>query len=127
MHAVFVDFKKAFNKINHIYLIKILNDLKMPTDLLNIVNNFLTNRKGFISYHKFNTDYFNIPAGVPQGYCLSPIPFGLFLIDIPKSKSKEKLAQFADDIVAWMVLKYLWENDLEDYVNRIVECNFFRA
>ena len=120
MHAVFIDFEN-FDKINHIYLIKKLHLLKMPTDLLNIVNNFLTNRNGFISYQKCNTEYFNIPAGVPQGSCLSPILFGLFVSDIPKPKGKEKLAQFADDIVAWMVLKYLWENNLEHYVNKIVD------
>ena len=84
-------------------------------------NDFTTNRKGFISYHKFNTDYFNIPAGDPQKSCLSPILFGMFVSDIPKPKGKEKLPQFTDDIVAWMLLKYLWENDLEYYVNRIVE------
>ena len=121
MHAVFIDFEKAFDKINHIYLIKTLDLLKMPTDLLNIVNNFLTNRNGFISYQKCKTEYFNILAGVPRGSCLSPILFGLFVSDIPKPKGKEKLAQFADDIVAWMVLKYLWENNLEHYVNKIVD------
>ena len=93
--------------------------------MLNIVNNFLINRKGFISYNKFNTEYFKIPAGVPQGSCLSPILFGLFVSDIPKPKGKEKLSQFADDIVAWMVLRYLWENDLEHYVNKIVEWCLF--
>ena len=30
MHAVFIDFEKAFDKINHVYLIKKLFDLKMP-------------------------------------------------------------------------------------------------
>ena len=121
MHAVFIDFEKAFDKINHIYLIKKLFDLKMPEDLLNITNSFLMDRKGFISYQKCTTSQFKIPAGVPQGSCLSPILFGLFVCDIPKPKGKEKLAQFADDIVAWMVLKYLWENNLEIYVNQIVD------
>ena len=121
MHAVFIDFEKAFDKINHVYLIKKLFDLKMPEDLLNITNSFLMDRKGFISYQKCTTSQFKIPAGVPQGSCLSPILFGLFVCDIPKPKGKEKLAQFADDIVAWMVLKYLWENNLEIYVNQIVD------
>ena len=63
----------------------------MPTDLLNIVNNFLIHRKGFISYHKFNNEYYKMPAGVPVGSCLSPILFGLFVSDIHKPKGKEKL------------------------------------
>lgn len=125
MHAVFIDFEKAFDKVNHVYLTKKLHDLNMPEDLLNIINSFLKNRKGFISYNKSKTEYFDIPAGVPQGSCLSPILFCLFVSDIPKPKGKEKLAQFADDIVAWAILKYLWENDLEKYVNTVVEWCLF--
>lgn len=43
MHAVFIDFEKAFNKVNHIYLIKKPHDLGMPEDLLNTTNKFLKN------------------------------------------------------------------------------------
>ena len=121
MHAVFIDFEKAFDKINHIYLIKKLEQLKMPTDLLNIINSFLTDRKGFISYEKCKTECFDIPAGVPQGSCLSSILFGLFVSDIPKPKGNVRLAQFADDIVVWLIFLYMWNKDLGIYVNEIFE------
>ena len=120
MHAVFIDFEKAFDKINHTYLIKKLKDLEIPTDLLNIIHNYLQNRKGFIHYKKFNSQLFDILAGVPQGSCLSPILFGLFVSDIPKPQNDVKLAQFADDIVAWLVFLSQWNKDLEKYVNKIV-------
>ena len=121
MHAAFIDFEKAFDKIIHIYLIKKLNDLKMPSDILNIIHNYLQNRKGFISYQKFNSDTFEIIAGVPQGSCLSPILFGLFVSDIPKPTGDVRLSQFADDIVAWLVFLYLWNNELEKYVNLLLK------
>ena len=121
MHAVFIDFKKAFYKINHIYLIKKVYDLKMPTDILNIIHNYLQNRKGFINYQKFNSETFEIKAGVPQGSCLSPILFGLFVSDIPQPTGYVRLSQFADDIVAWIVFLYLWNNELKKYVNILLK------
>ena len=60
MHAVFIDFEKAFDKINHIYLIKKLNNLKIPKELLNILHSFLKNRKGFINFQNFSSSIFII-------------------------------------------------------------------
>ena len=93
----------------------------MPIDLLNIVYSFLENRKGFIYHEKFKSSLFDILAGVPQGSCLSPILFCLFVSDIPKPKNNVKLSQFADDIVAWLVFRSMWNNDLEKYIDELLE------
>ena len=124
MHAVFVDFEKAFDKINHVYIIKKLKDLNIPTDILNILHSYLKNRKGFINYEQFKSATFDINAGVPQGSCLSPILFCLFVSDIPKPTGNVKLSQFADDIVIWLVFRHIWNNELEKYVNSVIDwCN----
>ena len=120
MHAVFIDFEKAFDKINHSYLLKKLHTLDIPSDLLNIIHSFLENRKGFINYSNFKSEIFDILAGVPQGSCLSPILFSLFVSDIPKPPGNIKLSQFADDIVVWLVFLYMWNNELEKYVNKLI-------
>ena len=54
MHAVSIDFEKAFNKISHFYLMKKLDTLNLPSHLLNVIHSFLENRKGFINYNNFN-------------------------------------------------------------------------
>ena len=124
MHAVFIDFEKAFDKINHIYLIKKLHNLKIPKDLLNILHSFLKNRKGFINFQNFSSSIFNINTGVPQGSCLSPILFCLFVSDIPKPTGNIKLSQFADDIVTWLMSLNNRGNELELYINIILKwCN----
>ena len=120
MHAVFIDFEKAFDKINHSYLLKKLHTLDIPSDLLNIIHSFLENRKGFINYGNFKSEIFDILAGVPQGSCLSPILFSLFVSDIPKPPGNIKLSQFADNIVVWFVFLYMWNNELEKYVNKLI-------
>ena len=46
--------------------------------------------------------------------------FSLFVSDIPKPKGNVILAQFADDIVVWLILLYMWNRDLEIYENKIL-------
>ena len=87
MAAVFIDFEKAFDTINHTYLLYKLNNLKLPKYLLNLIVSFLTDRSFFLK----------IKAGVPQGSYLSPIIFCLFVSDIP-TNDKCNLSQFADDL-----------------------------
>ena len=100
MSAVFIDFEKAFDTINHTYLLYKLNKLKLPKYLLNIIVSFLTDRSCSVNYNGSNSNSFNIKAGVPQGSCLSPILFCLFVSDIP-TNDKCNLSQFADDLAAW--------------------------
>ena len=49
-----------------------------------------------VKYNNSFSQKFNISAGVPQGSCLSPLLFNIYLSDIPKLISSE-LALFADD------------------------------
>ena len=65
-------------------------------------------------------EIFDILAGVPQGSCLSPILFSLFVSEIPKPPGGIKLSQFADDIAVWLVFLYMWNNELEKYVNLLI-------
>ena len=91
--SIFIDFEKAFDKVNHVYLLYKLNTLKIPKYLLHIITSFLTDRS-------LNALPFNIRAGVPQGSCHSPILFSLFFSDILIDSSCN-LSQFADDLATW--------------------------
>ena len=75
--SIFIDFEKAFDKVNHRYLLYKLNNMKLPKYLLNIIKSFLSNRKCFISFDPFNSDTFNINAGVPG---ILPITYSLFTV-----------------------------------------------
>ena len=121
IHAVFVDFEKAFDKINHSLLLFKLKSLNIPSYLLNILHSYLTNRTGFISYERFSSSTFNLKAGVPQGSCLSPILFSLFVSDIPKPTGNVKLSLFADDLACWE--KYLNGNSkkLQKYLDKVIK------
>ena len=48
--AAFIDFSKAFNKINHYLIITILSEMGVPGWVLKIVVGFLSERKLILRY-----------------------------------------------------------------------------
>lgn len=121
--VVLLDIEKAFDSIWHDGLIYKLIKLKLPTYLIRMIDAFIRNRN--FSVHVNNTKSSDVvmPAGLPQGTCLSPILYSLFIADIPKCKSTE-LALYADDTAAYtsakqsnVIIKRLAQalHDLEKY------------
>ena len=75
--AAMVDFRKAFNRQNHIILITLLGDMGVPGWLLNIVVGFLEERELILSYMGAKSGSKQMPGGGPQGTVL-----GMFLFII---------------------------------------------
>ena len=116
--SIFIDFEKAFDKININYLLFKFNNLEIPKYILNILYSYLDQRKAFVEVNKFQYSTFTIKGGVPQGSCLSPILFGLFVSDIPTSKSCD-LSQFANDLATWYVRNKKATKLFNDYITEI--------
>ena len=72
--ACMVDFAKAFNRINHNFIITKLSDMGVPAWLLKVVMGFLTNRRMIVKYGGKQSSTKYLPGGGPQGTLL-----GLFL------------------------------------------------
>ena len=65
-------------------------------DLINIINDFLTNRKQRVVLNGQCSSWVDIRAGVPQGSILGPLLFLIYVNDLPNGlKSGCKL--LADD------------------------------
>lgn len=94
--AVLLDVEKAFDKVWHKGLTYKLIQFKIPSQLINIINSFLSNRSFQIKNNSTLSTIRNIHAGVPQGSCLSPHLFLIYVNDIPTS-NRSKIALFADD------------------------------
>ena len=82
--SIFFDITAAFDKVWHSGLIHKLVEIKTPLYLVNIIVAFLTNRKFQIKVGDFVTGLNNITCGVPQGACLSPTLFSVFINDVPR-------------------------------------------
>ena len=95
--TVYLDFSKAFDKVDHHLLLKKLEAIGIKGKLLNWIKAFLSNRKQEVVVNGFKSFIFNVLSGVPQGSVLGPILFIIFINDIANSLYSSKLKSFADD------------------------------
>lgn len=94
--AILLDVEKAFDKVWHPGLIFKLIALGIPSQLINIIKSFLLQRSFVIKINDTTSSSKPIEAGVPQGSCLSPHLFALYVNDLPLSPNVN-VALFADD------------------------------
>ena len=88
--ALITDLSKAFDCLNHKLLIAKLNSYGFSHDSLNLILNYLTNRKQHTRIDTTLSNWRQIKVGVPQGSILGP--FSIYslmmffcLLNIPKS------------------------------------------
>ena len=79
MYCIFIDFKKAFDRVCHKGLFNILRKYGVPTKLINIIQNLYINAKSAVKVEDETTEWFSILIGVRQGCLLSPDLFNIFL------------------------------------------------
>ena len=73
--GTFLDISKAFDKVWHDGLIYKLKSYGVENKLLNLIQNYLTNRQQGVLLNERTSKWTNILAGVPQGSVLGPLFF----------------------------------------------------
>lgn len=96
--TAFLDIEKAFDRVWHNGLIYKLIKMEVPHQLLNTIKSFLTNRTFKVEIGDKSSTSRQIQAGVPQGSCLSPHLFSVYINDMPQHPNS-KTALFADDTI----------------------------
>ncbi|GFW31408.1 probable RNA-directed DNA polymerase from transposon X-element [Trichonephila clavipes] len=94
--GIFLDVKKAFDRMWHDGLIYKMIKLKFPTYLVKIIYNYLDNRTFNVKINSTSSSIRNIAAGTPQGSILSPALYNIFTSDFPTTPSVS-VCLFADD------------------------------
>ncbi len=101
--AIFFDFAKAFDLVDHIILLAKLSKM-LPSWLVSWIAAYLSNRKQRVVHDKKQTEWKDVLAGVIQGSVLGPILFLLFISDINNYiRSGVNLLKYADDILAYLL------------------------
>lgn len=93
---ILLDIEKAFDSIWHDGLIYKLIKMKLPSYLIHMINAFIRNRKFAVHVNRSTSDLIDIPAGLAQGTCISPILYAIFVADMPVADQTEA-AMYADD------------------------------
>ena len=93
---VFIDFKKAFDRVWHQGMFRILEHYNIPTKLLNLIKSLYSQAVSAVRVGTDISGWFRQAVGVRQGCVLSPDLFNLFLEHILRIA----LEEVGDGVVA---------------------------
>lgn len=95
--AVYTDFSKAFDKVNHALLIDKIGSYGVHGNLLRWVCSYLSNRSQLVAIKGYISSPVKIVSGIPQGSHLGPLLFIIFINDLV-SYLKCPTLLYADDL-----------------------------
>ena len=95
--VVYLDFAKAFDKVDYGVLLQKLKYVGISGSLLRWINSFLTGRKQRVCVEGVLSSPAPVVSGVPQGSALGPLLFLVHISDIDDDLQHVKAASFADD------------------------------
>ena len=131
-NSVFIDFRKAFDAVDHSVLLNKLNRIIGIRGFSHkLLTSYLTNRCQYVIIEDKCSSMKLIKRGVPQGSILGPLLFLVYINDLgADEKWQSKIIKYADDTVMIEKLntksddKTLFQNWTE--MNRL-DCNYTKT
>lgn len=96
--AIYTDFSKAFDKVDHSVLMEVLNNYNSELIPVNWLQSYLRGRYQYVKIGGVCSDKFPATSGVPQGSHLGPILFILLINDVKSCLKYCNCLMYADDM-----------------------------
>jgi len=114
--CTFFDYEKAYDKVWRDGLLLKMTKLDIPWKFLKYTRHFLSGRMTTVMVNGERSKKFRLNEGLPQGSCISPLLFLIFINDIDVELHPDTLVSlFADDTAIWVQI----EGDLEENRKRM--------
>ena len=95
--VVYLDFAKAFDKVDHEIILLKLRAIGVSGNLLKWLGSFLVGRKQAVAVEGYIGERKVVNSGVPQGSVLGPLLFLIHIADIDYLLAESTASSFADD------------------------------
>ena len=121
--AVYIDFSKAFNSVQHSTLVNKLKQLDITQGTLNWLISYLEGREQRTLVNSTYSAYLPVPQGVPQGSVLGPLLYIIYSNDIIHRIKCSGYTFYADDIVLYSKKKCIIQAglDLQSDLDRLAD------
>ena len=109
--VIYLDFAKAFDKVDHAILLKKLRKIAVRGALYRWIRAFLIDRKQAVVVEGAQSVETDVISGVPQGSVLGPLLFLIHISDIDEEIAAATVSSFADDTRVMMRINSVQDRD----------------
>ena len=100
--AIFIDFRKAFDTVNHQLLLNKLQTFNLHFSAIAMLSSYLSDRHQSVFIGKSKSPQTACNIGVPQGSILGPLLFILYINELPTICKSTQVIMYADDTVVYV-------------------------
>ena len=115
---LFVDFAKAFDRVDHSIVISKLIALGLPGSVVKWFASFLANRQQRVKIGCAFSNWLQLNGSMPQGSWLGPLSFIILIDDLKLSCLTHK---FVDDTTVTEILSRRQQSSMQQYYNELVD------